>query len=487
MTADLVAPLARAVLVLSAAIVAVLALRMPVRRAFGARIAYALWLIVPIASLATFLPARTIAIHGAPAASAMIAAAPHAVAQTNAAAPLATVPHFTLTLDLAPVTLAVWLAGFAVSLALLLSDQQRLMSRLRKAGAELVSDAIGPAVVGVITPRIVVPTDFSARYNELERTLVLEHERAHIRAGDVQVSALAAFLQCVLWFNPLAYIARRALRVDQELACDERVMARFGGARRAYGEAMLKAQLSAHALPLGCAWPALGERALKQRIAMLGRPSVRPARRMLGGVLCASITVAIATAAWLAQPARPAYATEEARDAGHASGSRLVEALMQGDTDEAHRLIQAGADVNFWSAGDGTPLVIATRLEDETAADAISRELLGAGADVNKAAPADGNPLIAASSRGDMALVTLFVAAGADVNGIVQGDETPLINAARHDRIDVARFLIAHGADVNLAVNAPTLDGHERRSPLSMAERGGHAEMARVLRDAGAT
>ena len=58
MSADLLGLLVRLVLVVSAAIVIVLALRAPMRAAFGARIAYALWLLVPIAALAALMPAR---------------------------------------------------------------------------------------------------------------------------------------------------------------------------------------------------------------------------------------------------------------------------------------------------------------------------------------------------------------------------------------------------------------------------------------------
>ena len=65
-------------------------------------------------------------------------------------------------------------------------------------------------------------------------------------------------------------------------------------------------------------------------------------------------------------------------------------------------------------------------------------------------------------------------------------DETPLINAARENRLEVARLLIARGADVNLAVEAATLNGSELRSPLSMAQRGGHDEMVQLLRTHGA-
>jgi ankyrin repeat protein len=119
--------------------------------------------------------------------------------------------------------------------------------------------------------------------------------------------------------------------------------------------------------------------------------------------------------------------------------------------------------------------------------EAMAKLLLERGADVNMRAPGDGNPLIVAAMRGDLALAQLLVENGADVNGYVRGDETPLINAARENRLEVAEYLISKGADVNLEVEAPTIRGSERRSPMIMARRNGHDEMIRLLRRHGAT
>jgi ankyrin repeat protein len=171
------------------------------------------------------------------------------------------------------------------------------------------------------------------------------------------------------------------------------------------------------------------------------------------------------------------------RDEAARLGLHLVLALQNNDIEPARRLIEAGADVDFFLPGDGTPLVIAAQKRDY----AIARELLDAGADVNRAAPGDGAPLIAAAARGDYAMTELLVAHGADVDGYVEGDETPLINAARNNHTTVARYLIEQGADVNLAVDAPNWRGAtERRSPLSEAERFHHDEMVRLLREYGA-
>lgn len=492
MSADLVLTLARLIAVFSAAIVVVLALRIPIRRAFGARIAYALWLLVPMATAAALMPARLVMIEPPAIVAAQITPASD-VQQTDAVRAPASAPADEIMPPrdkLLPLLLALWALGFAGSFTLLVRAQQRFNTRLRAArregGVHLApARDIGPAVVGVFLPRIVVPADFVTRYTPQERELVLAHERAHISAGDVHVNAVAALLQCAFWFNPLVYIARSALRVDQELACDERVMARHAGSRRAYAEALLKTQLAARAVPLGCTWPALGARPLKLRIAALARAPMSAPRRLIGAGVCAFTAFALALTAWVAQPPRRAYADEiESQTSffGRSAGARLVEALMDGDVATARRLIAAGADVNHWTPGDGTPLIMAARLNDR----AIAAELLAAGADVNKPARGEGNALIVASRTGHLDLVRLFVEAGADVNAIVPSDETPLINAAWNNRLDVARYLVEHGADPNLSVVAPVVDGRQLRSPLIMARREGHGEMIALLQAAGA-
>jgi beta-lactamase regulating signal transducer with metallopeptidase domain len=470
MSAEMLPILLRATLAASAAIVVVLLWRRPLRTAFGAEIAYASWLLVPIATIAAFLPARQILVD-----TPTFSQVTPQQASSAVGAPAADVAEFAND-NAAALLFAVWLTGVVFSFLLLVHNQRRFMRNAERAG---------PAVVGVVNPRIVLPADFEQRYTPAERDLVLAHERAHIEAFDAQINAIAALAQCLNWFNPLFHIARTALRVDQELACDARVMARHAGAKRAYAEAMLKTQLAGYAAPLGCQWPPIGAQPLKERITMLARPRPTAFRVLSGAVFCVTATLAAATLAWATQEPRVVHASQQ-REASspvqRALGRQLVEALQEGQTAEAIDLVEAGADVNYFLAGDGTPLVIAARQGSRE----LVEVLIERGADVNRPAPGDGNPLIMASAHGHLEIVTLLVGHGADVNGIVRGDETPLINAARSNRLDVARYLVERGADVNLAVMAPTIRGTERRSPLSEATRRGHAEMVRFLREHGA-
>ncbi len=126
MSADLLALLARMTLAASAAIAVILLIRQPLRAAFGAQVAYASWLMAPLATLAAFLPARHVYMET----PAPVAAAANAQAQVDAA-PIAQPASDLVTalpaidFNFAPILLFVWLVGVFFSLLVLLRDHQR--------------------------------------------------------------------------------------------------------------------------------------------------------------------------------------------------------------------------------------------------------------------------------------------------------------------------------------------------------------------------
>ena len=286
MIGELLAGLIRANLALAAAVVAVLAMRGLVRPRFGAQAAYGLWL-APLAAALAAAP-----VHPAPPTPIVPALASAAgtaeafVAQAAQAAPAmpAAGP------SLAALAVLAWALGAAGAAALMLRRQARFTA------------AMGPALVGVVRPRIVTPPDFEARYGPEERRLILAHEAAHLARGDTLANALACLVQCLCWFNPLTHVAARAMRIDQEFACDALVIGRFPRERRAYAELLLKTQLSTVPLPLGCYWPPGAEHPLKARIAMLKSPLPDRPMRALGALVAASLAVGAAGLAWSAQP-----------------------------------------------------------------------------------------------------------------------------------------------------------------------------------------
>jgi beta-lactamase regulating signal transducer with metallopeptidase domain len=300
MAADLFVALVGFTLATSAAVALAAVMRFPVRRAFGARVAYALWLLVPLAGIASLLPARTghLPIEPAPLRP-MAQAAIETIDSALAASPLSRA---------AALLFLIWGAGAVLGLAILVWRQRaslKLLGGLTPESPQLVraaNSAVGPAVVGVIRPRIILPADFERRFDARERTVIMAHERAHLAAGDVHVNAAVALGRCLLWFNPLIHLAAHLIRIDQEIACDETVVARHPTERRAYAQALLKAQVKPAPLPLGCYWPARSRNRLKERLLMLTRKSPTRGRLAAGAAVVAVAALGAGYAAWAAQP-----------------------------------------------------------------------------------------------------------------------------------------------------------------------------------------
>ncbi len=283
-------------LALAVAVAGVLVLRRPARRLFGARIAYGLWVLPPLAALAVLAPARVVTVRLAETAMEMAGASPAAATLAPVHAPF----------DVRPLLVGAWLAGALACLAWQ-SWRQAQFTRAARAGRA------GPAVVGLLPPRVVTPADFAQRYTPAEREVVLAHERTHLEQGDPLVNAGLALLTCLSWFNPAVHAMSHWLKIDQELACDARVVAAHPKARKAYAQAMLKTQLAARPLPLGCHW---ASHPLAERVRLLTRPAPSHARRRLGAGLTIALGLVVATGAWATRPARIAVVYAPSAAAG---------------------------------------------------------------------------------------------------------------------------------------------------------------------------
>jgi len=294
MNTDFLVELGQATLAISAAIAAIALLRKPVRLLLGARAAYVLWALAPLAVLAVLLP--TPSRHSAAMfASTVTIGLPQALASGWSAPMNASMPTWLFSL---------WFSGMVASLAVLARRQVNFNRRVQRRAHEPFDEVTGhgPAVAGLLQPRIVLPADFRERYSAEEQVLVLAHEQVHLHRGDVRAQSLASVLRCVFWFNPLVHYAAACFRFDQELACDAVVLQRFPKSRRTYGGAMLKTQLAEFGLPLGCHWPS--NHPLKERIAMLKHPLPGTTRRVSGALLVAAVVATGSYAAWAAQPAK---------------------------------------------------------------------------------------------------------------------------------------------------------------------------------------
>ena len=277
MTADLLAVLARCNIAAGAAVLVVLPLRQPLRRWFGAGLAYAAWLIVPLACAGSLTPAAV----------ASGATGPVEAANTRVLAWLGAGGH-------ARALVLVWLGGALTAIAVAAWRHHRFAAAVKAGRA-------GPAAVGVIQPRLVTPADFAQRFSDDERRLVRAHELAHIDRLDARYNAAAALATWVCWFNPLLHLGVRAMRLDQELACDATVLDRLPTARRVYAETLLRTHRAATAPVLGCQWGSPAH-PLEARIRMLASSPPSQARRDLGLAVLIVASAGVFATVWATQP-----------------------------------------------------------------------------------------------------------------------------------------------------------------------------------------
>lgn len=195
-------------------------------------------------------------------------------------------------------TLASFLA-LGVGIARLHRRRKSWGESLTEAGTVFTARDDGPAVVGFLDPRIVMP-EWALRSDDPTRSLMLRHEFEHLRAGDSRLLFGSAVLSALFPWNPALRFMTRRLRLALEIDCDARVVRSTGGAR-AYGHMLLSVG-DRHATPLPASALLFQSGAqLEARIDAMTTPL--PKRPMVTAAVCASIAgLVLATAAWTPRP-----------------------------------------------------------------------------------------------------------------------------------------------------------------------------------------
>ncbi|MGI8507874.1 MAG: M56 family metallopeptidase [Gemmatimonadaceae bacterium] len=146
--------------------------------------------------------------------------------------------------SLTPVVVPLWICASAALIAWLLIGAlhwRRARRNWRSAvvdGVQVeISPATGPAVLGVISHRIVMPAwAMSMPYEQ--RKLMLAHECEHVSARDPERLALAVVALVLMPWNAVLWWCAARLRRAIELDCDARVLRRHPGAKE-YGNLLL--------------------------------------------------------------------------------------------------------------------------------------------------------------------------------------------------------------------------------------------------------
>lgn len=230
-----------------------------------------------------------------------------------------------------PWVVAIWAVGVFVSL-LRLAGGWAWLQRLRWKKAELAPDAlqgrlldlcrraglkravtllmceglVGPSVVGILRPAILVPAGWFLNLPPAHVEALLAHELAHVLRHDYAVNLLQSLLEVVLFYHPGVWWLSRRIRAERELACDTFAVRLMGDAlplaealttleRRGLGRAPLEPAPA----------PAAHGGSLMERISHLLLPPRRTSSAPAFGamaVMAISLTYALQVAA---QPADP--------------------------------------------------------------------------------------------------------------------------------------------------------------------------------------
>jgi TonB family protein len=295
----------------------------PMRHASAASTRYALWTCALAAVLALPLvlwtgPAWNID-HGAvqlvPQAQPAISVVVHAHRPAPAPAWPRNVPTI------------VWLAGVMAMLVRTAAGHWRVRSLFGKAEeirdarwlgmAAGIGDAIGlrravrlkrstatdvPLSYGLFRATVLLPAE-SDSWSDERRRVVLSHEMIHARRLDSLWGLLAQAALGLNWFNPLAWLAAKQFRKEQERSCDDAVVM-AGTASTVYA-----AHLVDLARSIAIPEPALGmaERFdLEGRVHALldaGRTRRAASRKLCGAMFAAALALMIPLAAVHAQSA----------------------------------------------------------------------------------------------------------------------------------------------------------------------------------------
>ena len=263
-------------------------------KSLGANVIYALWLLVPLLLIANNLPQDVISVDDK--------SIYRYVVEIGTAT---SIDNTNLNWDL------LWLCGtFSIlSLGAFAQWQIYRLSHLKSNKVELsvalpstlavVSNTqlAGPVLSGIFNPTLLIPEGFHSQFSERQQQLMINHELVHFHRGDNFYNLIALMFVAVFWFNPLTWLAYRAFRRSQELACDAVVLKQSTTEDKiCYSKALVQcAERSLHSFSI---YSPYGEKnTMFKRIASIKNPAkIKPALIGLSIALSSTLLAGVAFA-----------------------------------------------------------------------------------------------------------------------------------------------------------------------------------------------
>ena len=151
-----------------------------------------------------------------------------------------------------------------------------------------------PMTFGLLRPAIFMPTD-AETWTDDRRRMVLLHELAHVRRGDVATHLMARLALSLYWWNPLAFAAWREFLKERERAADDLVLSSGAAATEYAGHLLEVARTMQTAQPVVWAAVAMARPSqLEGRLmAILDGRRNRQQPGRLAAALAATLAIAV--------------------------------------------------------------------------------------------------------------------------------------------------------------------------------------------------
>ncbi|MGI9470635.1 MAG: M56 family metallopeptidase, partial [Rubripirellula sp.] len=120
---------------------------------------------------------------------------------------------------------------------------------------QVVDGDIGPAVVGLFRPTILLPWCIAKEQNAEQLRPLIAHELIHVRRGDLVWAMIQTISTCVWWFHPLVWKAAGKLTQEAEKSCDQETIVGLGCDPASYARGLLSVLEQKHRLKVAPALP----------------------------------------------------------------------------------------------------------------------------------------------------------------------------------------------------------------------------------------
>lgn len=179
-----------------------------------------------------------------------------------------------------------------------------------------------PVAIGWRRPVIVLPESWRL-WPDDRLAAVLRHEHAHVTRHDFVWNIVAAVHQAMFWWNPLAWVVTRRIRLTAELSCDREAA---GDHSAVYAKHLLAAaqELSHSAWTSGVLAPGAGTDLARRITALTDTPHAGPATPKPLRLLLILVALAVVLTPMLVQarvsPHQPPVADHAQRHADRHAG-----------------------------------------------------------------------------------------------------------------------------------------------------------------------